>query len=274
MRGCVSVAAVLVVLAGVLVPCSGEIAGVVAQVQGVDVLVSITASDDPSVQTGSSYTVRLVGVDTLMGCSDQWLRADELAEFMLLGREVHLALLPASGLAAGHLRAVLSLGQSPGTVPDYCGSFGYCLPCDALLRFGLAVVASDDFFAVGNSQAPFSFWEDYARDERRGLWRDYGQTLLAIDHVSAPSSYIVIRNDGYERVSLDGWALTDGEGCYSFPAETELLPGSNLLIEEATYNPRGATRWLNLNVERDRVFLLTPEGYIADYFEWGMPWQK
>jgi hypothetical protein len=44
-------------------------------------------------------------------------------------------------------------------------------------------------------------------------------------------------------------------------------------VKRAEYNPFGATRGLSLDKEQERLFLLSPDGYIVHFIEWGMPWQ-
>lgn len=79
--------------------------------------------------------------------------------------------------------------------------------------------------------------------------------------------------------SLQGYALTDGESTWAFPANTSLAPGEvawfvgNLTAWANHGGPKPAGAWppraLQLANSGDDVALLEPSGAVADAFAWG-----
>jgi hypothetical protein len=256
---------------------AGTATGLVVYVQSADLIrLEIRTSTDATVQTGSTYMVSIIGVESLGDCSSRSLAAQAVAEAILLNRELQLDVLepPGAGIPQS-LRAVLSFAPVSGSIGSACYSFSDCSPAGVLLTQGMAVIASDDFFDAGNGKYPAPWLEESARTARSGLWRDFQQRPIQISHADPEAEYIVLLNTSYEAQSLAGWSLTDGEGCYRFPDDTPVLAASEpRLVKRAEYNPFGATRGLSLDKEQERLFLLSPDGYIVHFVEWGMPWQQ
>jgi hypothetical protein len=167
--------------------------------------VEIKTSTDATVQTGSSYTVPIVGVESLSDCSSRSYAAKAFAEAMLLNRELQLDVLepPSDGIPQT-LRAVLTFAPVSGSIGSSCYPFSDCSPADVLLTQGMAVIASDDFFDAVNGKGPSPWLEESARTERSGLWRDFQQRPIQISHADPEAEYIVLLNTSYETQSLAG----------------------------------------------------------------------
>jgi len=95
-----------------------------------------------------------------------------------------------------------------------------------------------------------------------------GLSPVVIHLVDPAGECIWLLNISDAPVDITGWSLNDLEGRYVFPADTILEPDDPFAICMATYNPTEDPYGLYLNDEHDEVYLVTPDGRIADERVW------
>jgi len=89
--------------------------------------------------------------------------------------------------------------------------------------------------------------------------------IYTVDRVGECIQLLDVSNND---VDISGWRLSDLEGSYTFPDETVLKPDEPFSVCIDTYNPTHDTEGLYLNDDHDEVFLVTPDGKIADENVW------
>jgi len=91
---------------------------------------------------------------------------------------------------------------------------------------------------------------------------------VVLHQVDPAGECIWLLNISDAPVDISGWSLSDLEGSYVFPAGTVLEPDDPFAVCMATYNPTEDPSGLYLNDEHDEVYLVTPDGRIADEHVW------
>lgn len=92
--------------------------------------------------------------------------------------------------------------------------------------------------------------------------------VFEIYQVDPRGEMITLRNVSDQPADLGGWNISDGEGSYTFPPGTIVLPGETYTVGIDTYNPTGATYFLYLNNKHDEVYLYDPAGNLVDKVSW------
>jgi hypothetical protein len=90
---------------------------------------------------------------------------------------------------------------------------------------------------------------------------------IAIQEVDCEAQCVLLFNPSTEAASLAGWVLTDSEGRYVFPAESQLAPGELYRLCIGALNPAD-TFLLYFDCEHDEVYLIAPDGTLVDQVVW------
>jgi hypothetical protein len=91
---------------------------------------------------------------------------------------------------------------------------------------------------------------------------------VTIQEVDRAGQCIQLLNLSSAVVDIGGWAISDFEGRYVFPQDTELAPGDPYRVCLDTFNPMHDTLGLYLDSADDEIFLVTHEGSIVDEVVW------
>ena len=90
-------------------------------------------------------------------------------------------------------------------------------------------------------------------------------TILSVDWTS---QCIYLHNTTDRAIDVSYWSLSDLEGQYTFPAETEIPSNEPYRICIDVFNPEEDIDQLYLDPDGDEIFLVTPEGVIVDELVW------
>jgi len=90
-------------------------------------------------------------------------------------------------------------------------------------------------------------------------------SILSVDR---NAQCIDLFNSSDRAVDVSGWALSDQEGRYTFPAGTSLPPSDPFRICIDEYNPTHDIDALFLDPVHDELYLITPGGTILDEVVW------
>jgi len=93
----------------------------------------------------------------------------------------------------------------------------------------------------------------------------FSLTIALVDRLG---QCVYLLNASDRTIDLTGWTLSDLEGQYTFPEESEILPNDAYRICSDVFNPAGDIAGLYLEPEHDEIFLLTPTGDIVDEVAW------
>ena len=162
----------------------------------------------------------------------------------------------------------------------YLDPQGYAMVNLLLLAVGAAEV--EIYEPNTRYAAIFEAVEQTARAQKLGKWTacasattlDVRITRL-LPNPSGPEpddEWIEVCNFGSAPANIAGWALTDNEGIYKFPAGTTIQPQGQdrdcLKVYGSTYNPTGDKKGLFLANKRDEVILLDDQGKEVDRCEY------
>jgi len=95
-----------------------------------------------------------------------------------------------------------------------------------------------------------------------------GGCVFMLGEVNPIGGYIAVINRSTEPLDLAGWSVSDGEGEYTFPAETVVPRFGAHRMSLNTYNPGGDPEALFLSSDSDEVFLRDPDGQLCDQASW------
>lgn len=91
---------------------------------------------------------------------------------------------------------------------------------------------------------------------------------VILHEVDRTAQCIQLLNLSDVAVNLGGWAISDFEGRYVFPQDTELVPNDPYRVCADLFNPTHDVHALYLDPTHDELFLTTPDGSIVDEMVW------